>query len=1103
MINLNFDIKFKDLYSIWGLRKIDQKFLNFLETKNNLLLKELLVSRRKNYISSEIIIKISPYLDDFITILFNLKYSRDYVHTYNKKIATIFECRRKFVERKVKKDDYDKTKIKEAIFHLQNNKVNLEDEISIATNILQWIKSQNNNMLQYAKTFAAWVIYSELNKKKYKDSILFKVPEKINFDRLIQYKKSQNGRKYFTDVNISNRNGFNLTEKYLNQNKVIVDVNYCLYCHKQNKDSCSKGFIDKKTNNFLLDHFKIPLKGCPLKEKISEMNFLKKEGIIIGAFATGLINNPMIAATGHRICNDCMKSCIYQKQEPVNIPLVETKLLDDVLRLDYGFEIYSLLTQWNPLKATEYLPKKPNNHKILIVGMGPAGFTLAHYLTNEGLTVVGIDGLKIEPLPSELSGVLQNGSRVEFKPIKKFSDIEEDLSQRKAYGFGGVAEYGITVRWNKNYLTVLRLILERRSNFKLYGSVRFGSTITYNSAKKLDFDHVALAVGAGKPNIPRISNMLCKGVRLASDFLMSLQTLCVTRDNIFASLQIRLPIVVIGGGLTSIDAATESLAYYPKMIEKFLVQYNKLGECFLKNLDQENVKIALEFIKHAKEIKKSPQNKLQLLKKWGGVKIIYRKELENSPAYQCNHIEFKKSFEEGIEFIDDTAPIKILLDKFNHCRAIVCNNKVVPAKTIIIATGTEPNTSLSEEDTKNFQLDGKYLTLIKDKSQLSFFTKLDDDFSFSILGDAHPHYSGSVVKAMASAKESYKIITKKVLSYRLKNKITSQEFFAKLNIGLISKVIKTTRLTNNVIEIHIKSPMAANEFRPGQFFRLQNFEANAKMHDGYIRAIEPLALTGASVNKKRGIISLIVLEMGGTSNFCQDLKVGEIVSLMGPTGSATFIPKKENVILVGGGLGNAVLFSIGKQLIKNGCHVLYFAGYKKINDIFKREEIKKSANEVVWCCDESVIKSVDNNDQIIHGNIVKALTSYNKMFSHRFKLRDFDRMIVIGSDLMMKAVSYSVQNELKKFLNPNIKAYVSLNSTMQCMMKGICAQCLQKHINPETKLTTFVYSCFNQDQDLKCVDFESLSYRLKQNSLLEKLTSSLIDLSYAKNPTNS
>ena len=69
------------------------------------------------------------------------------------------------------------------------------------------------------------------------------------------------------------------------------------------------------------------------------------------------VDNPLLAATGHRICNDCMKACIYQKQTPVDIPQAETRTLKDVLELPWGFEIYSLLTRWNPLNLARPLPK--------------------------------------------------------------------------------------------------------------------------------------------------------------------------------------------------------------------------------------------------------------------------------------------------------------------------------------------------------------------------------------------------------------------------------------------------------------------------------------------------------------------------------------------------------------------------------------------------------------------------------------------------------------------------------------------------------------------------------------------------------------------------
>src|SRR6185295_8637361 len=180
---------------------------------------------------------------------------------------------------------------------------------------------------------------------------------------------------------------------------------------------------------------------------------------------------------------------------------------------------------------------------------GPAGFSLAHYLMNDGHTVVGIDGLKIEPLPPDLSGVGPRGERVSFKPIRDARELNEPLDARIMAGFGGVAEYGITVRWDKNFLKIVRLLVERRSRFTLFGVIRFGGTLNAEEAFALGFDHVALAVGAGRPTVLDMPNGLARGVRTASDFLMALQLTGAAKTDSIANMQVRLPVVVIGGGL--------------------------------------------------------------------------------------------------------------------------------------------------------------------------------------------------------------------------------------------------------------------------------------------------------------------------------------------------------------------------------------------------------------------------------------------------------------------------------------------------------------------------------------------------------------------------
>ena len=94
---------------------------------------------------------------------------------------------------------------------------------------------------------------------------------------------------------------------------------------------------------------------------------------------------------------------------------------------------------------------------------------------------------------------------------------------------------------------------------------------------------------------------------------------------------------------------------------------------------------------------------------------------------------------------------------------------------------------------------------------------------------------------------------------------------------------------------------------------------------------------------------------------------------------------------------------------------------------------------------------------------------------------------------MMAALAAARHGVLADQLKPDHKAIGSINSPMQCMMKEICAQCLQSHRDPESGLEFVVFSCFNQDQPLDSVDFPGLAARLRQNSVQEKLTARWID----------
>ena len=97
----------------------------------------------------------------------------------------------------------------------------------------------------------------------------------------------------------------------------------------------------------------------------------------------------------------------------------------------------------------------------------------------------------------------------------------------------------------------------------------------------------------------------------------------------------------------------------------------------------------------------------------------------------------------------------------------------------------------------------------------------------------------------------------------------------------------------------------------------------------------------------------------------------------------------------------------------------------------------------------------------------------------------------------MAAVARARKTVLAPHLRPDHVGIASINSPMQCMMKEVCAQCLQKHVDPVTGKEEIVFSCFNQDQQLDEMDWDNLAARLRQNTVSEKLTNLWLDRLFA------
>jgi NADPH-dependent glutamate synthase beta subunit-like oxidoreductase/NAD(P)H-flavin reductase len=983
-------LEYKKLYNLQQLEQLDKEFQQYIANANSNLHSEYLKARTsKTKKNDTISLQLAPYVEDFLANLFGINNETQTTYANHSEYALIAVAKRQFVQRYAIK----KYHTVEPEWHSSHE---FKNELNFANICLEALNNNSDNLEDLAK-YAAWATISEQGKQIHKNSNLFFAPQAINVEFVIKNIEFDDG--YYSREE-KHRNGFQLTDQGMSNESAASESHYCIICHDKEKDSCRTGLKNTQKH------------GCPLDENVSVMHALKRDGLNIAALAVVMVDNPMVAATGHRICNDCMVACIFQKQDPVDTPAVETNILQSVLDYSYGFEIYSLLMRWNPLNFEQPLPKNDSGYKVLVTGLGPSGFSMAHYLARDGHFVLGIDGSKLEPLPDYL---------MEENLISKTSSIYESLDDKILWGFGGVSEYGITVRWNKNFLKVLRLALARNHNIKFLGSTRFGSQINNDNLNELGFDEVVFCTGAGAPKIANLLGNQLPGVRLASDFLMNLQSTGAFRKDLLINLQLLTPIIVIGGGLSAIDAATEAKAYFEAQREKFFKLYNNLVNIYGAD------KIQKWWTPKDFEAFENLQNNLV-----ADVKIIYRSDITKSPSYQQNANEIEHALKEGVIFQDHTTPMRFESDTNGWVSGVwVSRNdkqEFMPAKSIVLALGTEH----LEQQTNQFTY-----------------------------GDANPDYAGSVVKAIASAKYGYVDVAKKLESNTAQNKKINWDFFD-------AKIIDILKPADNIVEICVLAPLAASTFRPGQFYKLQNFEVNAKIIANFKMLMEPIALTPKRVDKKNGIINFAVVNIGSSSAMVSLLQKGEKISLMGPIGKPVETLKNKTILLIGGGQFNLGMIEIAKALKKNNNKIFWLAGYRSANEMLYAADIKKYADKL-WICTQTTA-----TEKIINGTVVDGL---QELQTNQL-LHEVDQILIYGTTPMQKAVK-------KVLLDFNFTKSIlcNMNLPMQCMLQGICGQCLCISTD-QTK----IFCCKEQDINLHDINFSNVENRSFNNGLLEKVS---------------
>ncbi|MBI5559767.1 MAG: sulfide/dihydroorotate dehydrogenase-like FAD/NAD-binding protein [Deltaproteobacteria bacterium] len=223
------------------------------------------------------------------------------------------------------------------------------------------------------------------------------------------------------------------------------------------------------------------------------------------------------------------------------------------------------------------------------------------------------------------------------------------------------------------------------------------------------------------------------------------------------------------------------------------------------------------------------------------------------------------------------------------------------------------------------------------------------------------------------------------------------------------EIIEKRRLAHLVNLFRIEAPMIAKKRKAGQFVVIRLNEHG-----------ERIPLTIADADSAQGTITLIVQEVGKTTALLSDKDKGDtILDCVGPLGMPTHIENYGTAVCVGGGIGTAVTYPIGKALKEAGCKVISIIGSRTKDLLILEDEMRSVSAELLI--------TTDDGSYGHHGFVTGIL---DELISGGRKI---NIVIAVGPIAMMRAVAEVTRPH-------KINTMVSLNPIM-VDGTGMCGSC--------------------------------------------------------------
>jgi hypothetical protein len=209
---------------------------------------------------------------------------------------------------------------------------------------------------------------------------------------------------------------------------------------------------------------------------------------------------------------------------------------------------------------------------------------------------------------------------------------------------------------------------------------------------------------------------------------------------------------------------------------------------------------------------------------------------------------------------------------------------------------------------------------------------------------------------------------------------------------------------------------------------------------------------------------------------------------MGPVGTPSNIPNNKIVLLIGKGIGNLILLPLLSRMKINGCYIICILHYKNSSEITKKKYLENYSDSIIWVHNYGKSTATRSLDYVSNINISSIINLYKNGFLNRliYPLYLIDYMFISGDFFLLSEIKKLSDSGV--IFNSSMSQIVTSYSPMQCMMKEICSQCIQKHYDFKTKKKYLLFSCVEQNQYLKSIDISFLHSKFHEKKFFTNVS---------------